>query len=515
MNRRRPAPKPKVLHRALIRLDLSADELPSEFLIWKVGLNTTSNGYDVLWDEKAAEATMAAYEKHGADLMIDLQHLSLDKESPNYDPDARGWCRLELRDGELWAVDVRWTPEGAERLRKKTQRYTSPAFLLDKESRCIEIGNIALVAMPGTDELPALVAASKKWQRLASGPSLGDITRAIGEALSERYPPDQSGPCYGGPWVCEVYQSTVVYELDGKLFEASYEYSGAAATIGDGVQVRRVYEPIAAPAAEEASMKIDAKTLGSAAARVRTLSKAGISPKTILKTLADGEGEGSGEIAGVDIAALADFLGIATNPAQDPAGFVKELMAKLEDISSRLRGDAPPKTEPEPEKPAEEQAASRVLFKILGAASVDEALIIATDWRKLALEDASEKARLAKEQQKLDDTKRRQLTARLVVCKSESPATAWEDDAKTIPAAHLRGMTLEALEKRAEHFESLAGVRKPLTADPKGSAAGETKTFQVNGHSVTLDARELKICEQQKCDPAVFAARKYPNGRKD
>jgi phage I-like protein len=142
-------------------LDLFSDgSPPSEFRLFKAGVNHTEIG-DFIFDDAAASATMAAYEAHGVDRMVDLEHLSIDQASPNYDPDARASCKLEIRnDGELWAVDVKWTEDGARRLREKTQRYVSPFFAFDDERRVVKIVNIALTAMPATHQTPELVAAS-------------------------------------------------------------------------------------------------------------------------------------------------------------------------------------------------------------------------------------------------------------------------------------------------------------------------------------------------------------------
>ncbi len=135
-------------------------EPPREFLIFRAGVNKTRKG-EFLFDEAAAAAVMAAYAEHGVDVMLDLEHLSLDQESNGYDPDARGWAKLELRNGELWAVNVTWTPDGAQRLAEKRQRYVSPVFDVEIESRrVVAIFNIAITALPATDEAPALVAAS-------------------------------------------------------------------------------------------------------------------------------------------------------------------------------------------------------------------------------------------------------------------------------------------------------------------------------------------------------------------
>src|SRR5688572_5109999 len=81
--------------------DLQKAPLMNEFLIFKPGVNKTLKG-DFLFDSIAAASVMAAFETHGADVMIDLEHLSLDTESPAFDPDARGWCKLAVKpDGSL------------------------------------------------------------------------------------------------------------------------------------------------------------------------------------------------------------------------------------------------------------------------------------------------------------------------------------------------------------------------------------------------------------------------------
>lgn len=165
---------------------LVGDEPPSEFRIFAAGWNDTENGYRVLFDEAAASAVIAAYRKHGVDRMIDLEHLSLDPHAPNYDPDARGWSGLEVRrdaqgQPELWAVNVRWTPDGAARLTEKRQRYMSPAFLRDEKSgRVVKVINIAITALPASHATTALMAASIQGSTMPTD----DIKAAI-KAMKE------------------------------------------------------------------------------------------------------------------------------------------------------------------------------------------------------------------------------------------------------------------------------------------------------------------------------------------
>jgi hypothetical protein len=150
-------------------------ELPTEFRLFVRGDNATEKGKYV-FDDAAARSVMAAYRKWGIDVPIDLEHQMLDLDGGEADPtarDARGWCKLELRpDGSLWAVAVRWTPDGASRLTEKRQRYVSPAFDFDpKTRRVLKLVNIALTAIPATHGTPALVAASR-------GTHMGDLERA-------------------------------------------------------------------------------------------------------------------------------------------------------------------------------------------------------------------------------------------------------------------------------------------------------------------------------------------------
>jgi Mu-like prophage I protein len=143
---------------------LVGDEAPSEFRIFTAGWNKTSKG-SFLFDATAARMVMSEYALHGADGMIDLEHLSLEdtQQSRNFDPDARGWYRLELRNGELWAVDVKWTPDGVARLSDKRQRYISPAFMADpKTKRITSLLNVAITALPATHGLTPLVAATER-----------------------------------------------------------------------------------------------------------------------------------------------------------------------------------------------------------------------------------------------------------------------------------------------------------------------------------------------------------------
>jgi phage I-like protein len=164
----------------------SAEKLPTEFRIFSRGLNNAQHD-PAIFDDVAAESVMRNASVWGVDFMIDLEHQSLDHH--NADPnarDARGWFRLELRNGELWAVDVRWTEDGAQRILQKRQRYISPAFKRDADGRVVSIVNAAIVAMPATNEAHALIAASLNGAKNMNGEQIQAALDALISGDSEK-----------------------------------------------------------------------------------------------------------------------------------------------------------------------------------------------------------------------------------------------------------------------------------------------------------------------------------------
>ena len=145
-------------HLRLIRLSAIGDEPPVEFRIFAAGVNESSKG-PCIFDDDAARSVMATYEREGIDLMLDLEHAAVSGGST----DALAWYQLAVRSSELWAVNVRWTPEGEARLLEKRQRYISPAFMVDENDRVTHVINCALTSLPATYHAPALVAASKRY----------------------------------------------------------------------------------------------------------------------------------------------------------------------------------------------------------------------------------------------------------------------------------------------------------------------------------------------------------------
>lgn len=154
--------------RAALHVDLpgSSRKPPTEFRIFRRGVNSSVKG-DFLFDDQAAQLVMAAYREHGVDVSIDFDHHTLAAAS-GVKAVAAGWFSLDLRDGELWACNVRWTPNAAAHLQTGEYRYFSPLFDCDpKTGRVEKLVNAGLTNTPALHDLEALVAAS------ANHPSAG------------------------------------------------------------------------------------------------------------------------------------------------------------------------------------------------------------------------------------------------------------------------------------------------------------------------------------------------------
>jgi len=141
---------------------LSGLDPPTEFKLFSKGKNESTKG-NFLFDDVAAKSVMSEYEAHGVDLMIDYDHASLSASpvDPANAGKAAAWFNLELRNGELWAVNVRWTEPADGAIRRKEWRYFSPAFTVAKDGRVGSLLNVAVTNIPALHGIEPLVAASK------------------------------------------------------------------------------------------------------------------------------------------------------------------------------------------------------------------------------------------------------------------------------------------------------------------------------------------------------------------
>lgn len=152
-------------YRALTAAPLEGATPPTEFRLFAQGTIETSKGA-FLFDRVAAFSVLAAAKRQGHRYVLDLEHGALE---PGGRSDAMAYFSIALRNGELWAVDCKWTPEGAERLAARKQIFVSPAFSADEQGRVVDLINAALTSIPATFGSRELVAASRKGPLTRTG----------------------------------------------------------------------------------------------------------------------------------------------------------------------------------------------------------------------------------------------------------------------------------------------------------------------------------------------------------
>ncbi len=219
------------LSRQKLSIALQGDEPPTEFRIFTAGTVETTKGTFV-FDEASAASVMAEYQTHGIDLMIDYDHASL--ASVTLDPaqagKAAGWFNLEVRGGELWAVNVRWTPPAADALRRKEWRFMSPAFGTDDQGRVTDLLNVAITNLPATRKLQPLMAANMKPE---------NVMAAL-EALIA-----------GDTEACAELLKGIIAEAAGAAAPAPAEEPAAEPAPDAAASEQAAVDPAADPAAEE------------------------------------------------------------------------------------------------------------------------------------------------------------------------------------------------------------------------------------------------------------------------
>ena len=224
------------------------DKPPTEFRLFRAGNNETTKGTFV-FDAKGSQQVIVAYQRRGTRCFFDWNHASLDPKpmDPKVAMRAAGWFDIEDRGGELWATNITWTKDALEEFEAKRVAYFSPAFSTDKSNRVVDFINCALTNLPATHDIDQLVAAMRTIsdRRVDLSTSFSDITQAVGEALNEKYPPNDNGCC--NAWLYEVFDDKVVFEYDGALWQQLYKFvDGKASLLGDAIKVKRDYVPLSA-----------------------------------------------------------------------------------------------------------------------------------------------------------------------------------------------------------------------------------------------------------------------------
>jgi phage I-like protein len=135
--------------------------LPNAFRIFTAGKVETTKGA-FLFDEASQALVMKQAADWGNDYPVDYEHamgmpFAVD---PALSGAAAGWFKPEIRNGELWAANVSWTPKASKMLTDREYRYTSARFHVEGEGgRIAELVNVALTNLPATKRMEPLITS--------------------------------------------------------------------------------------------------------------------------------------------------------------------------------------------------------------------------------------------------------------------------------------------------------------------------------------------------------------------
>ncbi|MEM1077449.1 MAG: phage protease [Pseudomonadota bacterium] len=107
------------------------------------------------WMLPNPEAVVAAFNNHGGELPIDLEHATQIKGAKGEAAPAVGWIQaMEVRKGALWGK-VSWNEEGANAVASRSYRYLSPVFTFARAT-----GEIVKMVSAGLTNRPNLQMAA-------------------------------------------------------------------------------------------------------------------------------------------------------------------------------------------------------------------------------------------------------------------------------------------------------------------------------------------------------------------
>lgn len=136
-------------------------EVPTEFRIFKAGANPSEKGTFRFTDESAL-SVMAEFKAHAKPMLLDFNHGTTFESPTPEQAIAAGEFTPEIRNGELWATNCRWTDRAKAMLSAGEYRLFSPFFTHDKDGQVLRLVNVALTNLPALDGIAPLVAANAK-----------------------------------------------------------------------------------------------------------------------------------------------------------------------------------------------------------------------------------------------------------------------------------------------------------------------------------------------------------------
>jgi len=125
------------------------------------GRTDFANGNHVIIDAEAGARIVAAFEKQGVDLPIDVEHSTLNTPE---DAPAQGFVsHLRYVPGRGILGRVEWNDVGIDKVVSRSYKYLSPVAIYDKATRKVNrLHSVALTNKPAIRHAKALIAASER-----------------------------------------------------------------------------------------------------------------------------------------------------------------------------------------------------------------------------------------------------------------------------------------------------------------------------------------------------------------
>lgn len=142
-----------------------ATGLPIAIRVFKTGDNPASDGLRAHYDPKNAQTIIDNCNPIDKMVAINIDHLHNYVGAPLDARGAAGWGKLEARADGIWLSSIEWVDEFADKLRKRTWRYSSAEFRVDEQENVIAVTGLALTHNPATFDAEPIVRNNITYRR--------------------------------------------------------------------------------------------------------------------------------------------------------------------------------------------------------------------------------------------------------------------------------------------------------------------------------------------------------------
>lgn len=138
----------------------------NDLLLFRDGSNEMAGEDPILFDGRAADRMMKAFEDQGVAIPVDYEHATLVRAPRGENAPAAGWITgFRYEQGHGLTATVEWTDQAKRQIAAGEYRYFSPAFSFDEDTRKPHrLHSVGLTNKPKTKRQKELLAASMAVQ---------------------------------------------------------------------------------------------------------------------------------------------------------------------------------------------------------------------------------------------------------------------------------------------------------------------------------------------------------------